>query len=163
MPPLGNLRSNVFRTLYLDNTTYQTNSVVEEYLIGFLIPANTLGANGILHVDSSWNKTGVSAIGDPRIRLSYDDDITGTILQRVTWSATSLVGSFLLRIRNKNVTNSQHTGAALLSGGYGTSTGVEIVTAFDTTLDTYIVFSGSTNTLDTLILDHVSISLMKAA
>lgn len=163
--PLGfPLPKGIFRTLTVDNTDYSTNSLgVLEYLVGYRIPANTLGLNDILHVDSSWNKTGVANLGNPRILLGYDDDVTGTILQAPTWSAASIIGSFLLRIRNKNSITVQHTGAASTASGYGTSTVAEATAAIDMSLDTYIVFGGFVNNAaDTLTLEHFSISLMKA-
>lgn len=123
-----------------------TGNTTENTLATISVPANTLGANGIIRVAMLWTTDGNTNTKTMRVRFN------NTVFWAITHSsATHLTGQALAIIRNRNATNSQ-VGMALNVSGYTTGFNGAVITsshdttgALDLTITAQCVTSGSDN------------------
>lgn len=132
----------------------------EDTLATITVPANALGANGVLRILTTWTFT--NSANNKTMRVRYSGG-AGTIYSSnvQTTQATSQV---LTLISNRNATNSQ-VGAANDHDGLTLGSASAIVTsAVDTTASTTIVITGQkANSGETLRLERYVVELLYSA
>lgn len=109
------------------------------------IPANALGANGILRVTCVWRYT--NSANSKTLSVEYGASgvgVSGTPFQAVAIAAaTSLAFRTQVQIHNAGATNVQN-GYTVTNGGWTATTGTTPTTgAIDTTAATEIVIAGT--------------------
>lgn len=119
------------------NLTGTTNETV---LATVSVPAGAMGANGALHVITTWSFTGSTNAKTMRARLG---GIGGTQhLGQSVSSATNVVLSDERRIRNRNSAASQVCSTNAGATAYGTTTAAVTTSTIDTSVGVDLVFTG---------------------
>ena len=108
----------------------------ENILATCSIPANALGANGMLEISSLWSVTNSANTKTLRVRFS---GISGTIFQSFTATTIGSINA-LVAVSNRNATNSQVSSATIVTS-YGTTSAAVITGAVDTTAATTVVLT----------------------
>jgi len=125
----------------------------EDILATVTIPANSMGANGVIEVVALWSCTNNANAKTARVRFG---GIGGTIYESVSLANFASANTYAT-ITNQNATNSQ---VGYSAAGFGTSTSALVTSAIDTTVDQTIVFTGQKATAgDTLTLNSYLIRL----
>jgi hypothetical protein len=133
------------------------NVTSEQTFVTVTVPANVMGANGCIYVWTLWAHT--NSANDKTTRVKFG----GTNLQGVL-TTTAVSTASLAQIQNRNATNSQIAGNALLSSGFGTSTVATPTAAIDTTADVTLLITGQKETgTETLTLERYLVELIPSA
>ncbi|HEY2068285.1 MAG TPA: hypothetical protein VGG48_01925 [Rhizomicrobium sp.] len=128
----------------------------EDTLATITIPANAMGANGCLDIDTIWTITNGANTKTLRIRFSGG---SGSAYLNVA-PTTSAGGTWRTKICNANATNSQIGGMAGASFGNGAGTAALITGSADTTASQTVVITGlKASSGDTLMLDQYTVKL----
>jgi hypothetical protein len=121
----------------------------EDILAQFVIPAGSMGINGVVMVHTLWSFTNSINAKTARVRLG---GITGMIAQAVA-CASQLSGQFVTWIANRSAFASQITGAAALTAD-GLSTAANVTGTIDMSVQQTVVITaqkatgGETMTLE---------------
>lgn len=113
-----------------------TGDTNETALATITVPANSLGANGVLRITAVFSMTNDASTKTARIRYS---SITGTIYN-TTPVTTSASVTMLRFIANRNATNSQVGGGSTTQ--FAATSAVAVTSAVDTTAATTVVLTG---------------------
>lgn len=135
-----------------------TGTVSETVVKTVQLPANALGANGVVVVNYGVSRTGSAAAVITRVRLG---GISGDILGSVNVSTSNVGGIFQVRFQNRNATNSQ-IGGASGNSGIGGNANALLTGTKDTTANQDIVITfelGSTG--DGAILEYSSFEIIR--
>lgn len=136
-------------------------ATVETTLKTITVPANTLGANGILRITLGFLCTGTNNTKTVKVKL--DGNIHGQI---AIAAAGQINGHGQILICNRNATNSQVGSGQMtanLSTGEQHTTG-NTTSAVDTTVAKDITITGETpNAGDDVTITHVLVEAMRAA
>lgn len=136
-----------------------TGTTAETALATVTVPANALGANGILRITSLWSNNNNANTKTPRIRYST---ITGTTYNAIS-PTTNLSHRLQCQIANRNATNSQ-VGATSAVTGFGQGAGAVATGAVDTTASSTIILSGQlANAGDTMAIESYIVEILKKA
>lgn len=163
--PLGLSQRNV-QILENSHVAYPTSALVETFLTSTRIPGGTIGNNGYLKITSFWNKTGIVAASGT-IRFGNTNDLAGSPICAISIAVGAFQGIIQTHLLNANSQLIQHSSVVSVTGtpatsGYVLSSLAEATYAVDTSIDSYLVFSGSiTDALQTLTFDGYSIELLK--
>lgn len=130
----------------------------EDILATVTVPANAMGANGVLRIRCQFAYTNNANSKTLRVRWSGASGTQFINLGR----STNLSSTFDFVIGNQNATNSQRSLVSIEMQGAGAATYPASVTAaIDTTAATTILFTGQKGTAgDTLTLDGYLVELM---
>lgn len=113
------------------------------------VPANKMGAKGVLRITTLWTVTNNANAKTPRIRLG---GVSGTAFYSASVPNVQTVQLQTI-IRNRDVTGSQVSHASS-SGSFSTSTAAVVTGSIDTTAAQDIVISGQLgNSADTISLE----------
>lgn len=127
----------------------------EDTLATITVPANSMGANGMLTIITNWNYTNSSNTKTLKV---YWGGLAGTLLVNAA-QTTTLSASFLKNLWNAGVTNSQ-VAQPITFTSYGANTSAIITAAIDTTAATTIVITGQKASAgETLTLLGYSVSI----
>lgn len=118
-----------------------TGNTNETTLATVTIPANALGANGLIEVYTQWSWTASANGKTARVRLG---GAAGTIFCAMAAQASSASLRDFRSIQNRNATNSQIGGAA--AAQYASTSGAVVTGAIDTTAAVDLVISGQLST-----------------
>lgn len=138
-----------------------TGDTAEFTLATITVPANAMGANGILRVTAHWSWT--NSVNTKNARC-YFNTTSGTNFMNL--APTTTTGSREQRqLANRNAANSQVYGTPAggnATGGWSTGTGALLTSAVDTTQAVNIVFTGQlTNSGETIAIEDYLIELMR--
>lgn len=112
------------------------------------LPDNTMGPNGIVRVTAVFSCVGVAGAKELRIKLG------GTAFLDNNFAANTVGGRVQTQIANRNATNSQVGSSLGVIGFAGTSTGVAVTAALDTTTNLTLLITGQlANAADTIMLE----------
>ncbi len=131
----------------------------EDTLATINIPANAMGANGVLRIYTLWAFTSSGNNKTLRIRFS---GASGTIYMNPVFT-TSVGYASLTMIANRNATNSQvGFASAATNGGLGTSSAsANVTSSVDTTAATSLVITGQKASAgETLTLESYLVELI---
>jgi hypothetical protein len=143
--------------LAADGSAHATgNDTTEDTLATIPVPANSMGANSCLQINTLWDYTGSTNSKSLRVRFS---GASGTAyLSVATSTASNVSANYITRICNRNATNSQIGGAA--GGAIGVATAGLTTSSVDTSAPTTIVITGQKGSAgETLQLDAYEVSL----
>jgi hypothetical protein len=161
----GNLLTNIttsYASVNLVNSLYQKgigvsvpSDTTEDVLYTFYIPANLLGANGMLRIKTEWTCTNNANVKTARIR----NGVGGTIIAQsaLTSSATCAIES---KLSNRNATNSQVTYSQTFLDS-SVSNNLYTSSIDTTSVQTFVITgqkatAGDTLTLETLLIELIS-------
>ena len=131
-----------------------TGSTAETTLATISVPANALGANGVLRITAQMAYSGGTNTWTPRIRFNAT-----AISEQAAFGTTILSARIQAQIANRNATNSQIANA-LLQGNWSGVASAVVATAHDTTGALNITITGQlTNGADTVRLDSYTVEL----
>lgn len=134
-----------------------TGNVVENILATVTIPANSLGANGIIRIFTIWTHTNSANAKTCRVRLG---DIGGAIYDQQVLT-TTLTTRSMRWIMNRNATNSQ-IGGFPTGIAFATSSVAIVTSSIDTTAPTELVFTGQNSVgSETITLESYFVEIMK--
>jgi hypothetical protein len=137
-----------------------TVSTTETALATIQIPANTLGANGILRVTTLWTITNSANDKTLRARLA---GLVGTAYLEVVLTTQASYRD-QRQIANRNAANSQIGGSFSALGGFGNSGNANVTSAVDTTANQDLVISGQLETgSETITLEAYLVEVLKRA
>lgn len=144
------------RVLGIGRAAALTGTTDETALATITVPANAMGANGVLRIETHWLNNNSGNNKTARARFST---ISGTqfVLAAVT---TTLSWRDVHLIANAGATNSQtaHTTA----NQFGTSSNAAVTASVDTTAATTLILSGQlANGGDSLTLNYYVIELLR--
>lgn len=126
----------------------------ETTLATISVPANAMGANGILRITAQWGYSGGAANWNVRTKFN------GTSYYEVQFGNTSLSGRTQTQIANRNATNSQ-VGNGNQQANWAGSAGAVITTSHDTTTALNITLTGQlVNGADTVTLHSYLVELI---
>jgi hypothetical protein len=131
--------------------------ITEDTLATITVPANAMGANGVLRITTHWNITNNANVKTPRIRFSGG---AGTIYSTATFASQS---DAIIRgnIANRGTTNSQVGLLETIFSSGGSAVNGRTVSAVDTTVSTTIVITGQKAVAgDTLTLESYLVELI---
>lgn len=150
----------IFRTLARSAVQVPlTGTTVETALATVSVPANAMGANGILRITPLVSNNNSAGTKTTRVRFG---GLAGTIYQSSA-ATTTLSTRLQCQIHNRNATNSQ-VGASTAITGFGVAAGAPVTSALDTTAAQDIVISGQlSNGADNMALEAYLIEILKAA
>lgn len=130
-----------------------TGTTTETTLATITIPANAMGANGIVRITSAWSNT--SNVNTKTAKIKF-----GGVSYANTNMSTTLGTRDQRQIVNRNVTNSQY-GTSVTLGGFVGSSGATVTSSIDTTAAVDIVMTGQlANGGDTLTLEYYLVELI---
>lgn len=134
-----------------------TGATAEAIIATVTIPANVMGLNGRLLIESLWSYTNNANIKTGRIRFG---GLAGTAYMAA--APTTTAGQRVQTIiTNRNAANSQVGGIANSAAVFVASSTSPIVSAVDTTAAVALVFTASlANGADTLSLEQYSVELI---
>jgi hypothetical protein len=136
------------------------NVTSEETFATITVPANAMGANGMLRVWLQWGYTNSANDKTARVRFS---GAAGTIFYSHVATTSVSLGSVAL-IQNRNATNSQVGGPLTLAAGMGAGLSAAATASVDTTASTTIVITGQKETgTETLTLERYLVELIPSA
>lgn len=150
----GNL-SHVYVLCQSAVASSHTGNTTETTLATCQIPANALGTNGCVEIDSLFSQNNDASNKTSRVRFN---GLAGTIYSSSVQSTNTAV-RHPLRICNRNLTNSQ-------AGGVNTPAfaGAVVTSAVDTTAAVDIVFTGQlADGADSIAVEFYSVKLMPSA
>jgi hypothetical protein len=131
-----------------------TGTTAETTLATIAVPANSLGANGILRITVQWGFVGVADTKRCRIKFNGTDFID------LTAANTSLSARHQTQIANRNATNSQ-VGTSIAQANWNTVTLSPITSAHDTTGSLNITITGQlANAADTVAVEGYLVELI---
>ncbi|MBS0175502.1 MAG: hypothetical protein JSR64_15785 [Nitrospira sp.] len=131
----------------------------EDTLATINIPANAMGANGVLRIYTLWSFT--SSANNKTLRIRFSGG-AGTIYMNPVFT-TSVGYSSLTMIMNRNATNSQvGFASAGTNGGLGSSSAsANVTSSVDTTAATSLVITGQKASAgETLTLESYLVELI---
>jgi hypothetical protein len=137
-----------------------TGTTTETTLATYTLPANTLGANGILRITSFWSCNNTANNHTARVRFG---GTLGTVYLTDNLNSR-LNGQGITHIRANNATNSQKAFAGNNFVGSSFTSGTVAVTtsSVDTTSNVDVVISGQlANSGDNMTLEGYTIELLK--
>jgi uncharacterized protein YbjQ (UPF0145 family) len=137
-----------------------TGNTNETALATVTIPANAMGANGVVRVTSHFTNNNSANNKTARIRFNT---ITGSIYkQNINTTVTGFITQ--IEIHNRNATNSQVGAPSSLTTTFGTTSGTTVTSAIDTTADSTVVISGQlANSGDTITLESYLVEVLYRA
>jgi hypothetical protein len=136
-----------------------TGDTNETVLATIAIPANVIGANGRVVIETSWSFTSSANSKTLRVRFGASGGgVGGTALLALGFTTTAMYHDYRA-IANRNATNSQiamlNTG---VGGGWGGANNTPIATAVDTTAATEVVLSAQlANAGETITLESYQV------
>ncbi len=136
-----------------------TGTASETSLAGVTIPANAMGANGILRINALFSYT--NSVNTKTLRFRFGNGLSGTAFAT---SAGTTVAAIRLetQIQNRNSASSQIAGIAGATIG-GTST-ANVTGTIDTTASQTLTISGQlANTGETITLESYIVELKYGA
>lgn len=148
------------RTLAVSGTASSvTGTLTETTLATITIPANCMGANGALLLDTVWSMT---SSGNNKILRGRFSGASGTSYIGLVYTATGSARDLRV-IQNRNSTSSQISGGlAAKDGGVGGANGAAVTSSVDTTVDTTILLQGTlANTGETITLESYRVELVR--
>lgn len=133
-------------------------NTTENTLATVTIPANAMGANGSLHVDTTWSFTNSANNKTLNVKLGG----TGGSSFLAMTHTTLLTARHITRITNRNSTSAQIGMPGGKDSGVGSSGGATTVGAVDTTASTTLVITGTkASSGETLTLESYSVLLTR--
>lgn len=133
-----------------------TGTTDETALATITIPANAMGANGALHIQTVRSFNNDASGKTSRIRFS---GISGTQYRATADANTAGIADYIM-IANANATNAQVGGPP--STGAGLGVGTPVTSAVDTTAATTVVITGElTDGNDNITLLHYHVTLTR--
>ena len=129
-----------------------TTSASAVALVSYTIPANLLGTNRRIYVDTYWSFTASANAKSLQERFNTTCGTSGTGYMSAAPSATQVSGRIMQTIINRTTGSQFGTGTALF-GGVGLTTGAEGTSSIDTTSSTCVSVTGSVAGGETLSLD----------
>jgi hypothetical protein len=133
-----------------------TGTTAETALATITVPANALGANGALHIQTVRSFNNDASGKTSRVRYS---SISGTEYRLTADANTAGISDYLM-ISNANATNAQVGGPP--STGAGLGVGTHTTSAVDTTAATTLVITGQlTDGADNITLRHYKVTLTR--
>ncbi len=140
-----------------------TGNTNETVLATVAVPANSMGANGVLRVRSVWTVTNNANNKTRRIRFGAAGAGTGGTVALGFASASTGSAQHFTQIQNRAATNSQagmQTGAG--SGGFAEASTGATTLAIDTTAATELAITGQlASGADTITLEIYSVELLR--
>jgi hypothetical protein len=134
-----------------------TGTTVETALATIIVPANAMGPNGRLRIQTTWTMT--NGVDDKFLKVRFST-ITGTQYMVVTATTSSTFQSLTI-IANRGATNSQVSGGQNGVTVFGAGTGALVTSAVDTTAATTVVITGQLeNAVDTMALESYLVELL---
>jgi len=136
-----------------------TGDTSETLLASVTVPANAMGANGRLVIDTLWSFTGSANSKTPRVRFS---GAGGTVyMSHIITSGTAVTAHYETTISNRGATNSQVGGGVSQFGGVGTSTAALVTSSVDTTAATTVYITGQLASAgETITLEAYEVRLL---
>lgn len=141
-----------------------TGTVSETNLANLKIPANSMGANGVIQVQCFWTYSNSANTKTFIIRYTNASGVTTGGVTGASQTATTTASSQgYLIIRNNNATNSQTMFATNPSSPFGANAQASPATlSLDTTQDTFVnVNAQLANTGETITLQHCIAEIYK--
>jgi hypothetical protein len=133
-----------------------TGTTAETTLATIAIPANALGANGILRVTTLFSNNNSGGTKDLRIKFN------GTTFWQAQ-TTTTLTNRGQAQIANRNATNSQ-VGGPNGTGGWASASGAVVTSAHDTTGALNVTITGQlSNGADTMTLESYVVEILQGA
>ena len=125
-----------------------TGDTNETTLATITVPAAAMGANGYVVIESLWTVTNSGNNKIVRTKFGATTMMSATFTTEATYNN-------LVRIANRNATNSQVSSTTTVgSGGWGQSTSATNTAAIDTTASVSITLTGQlANTGETITLE----------
>ncbi len=125
-----------------------TGDTNETTLATITVPANALGANGYVVIESLWTVTNSANNKIVRTKFGATTMMSATFTTQATYNN-------LVRISNRNATNSQVSSTTTVgAGGWGQSTSATNTAAIDTTASVSVTLTGQlANTGETITLE----------
>lgn len=136
-----------------------TGSTSETALATVTIPANTIGANGLIRVSSLWTMTTSANNKTPRIRLG---GIGGTVIFSTvaTTIATFRLETLLIAANATNAQNTQSLSARgtdlLITSSGNTASAVDMTASQDLVISGQLANSGETMTLLGYVVEYAA-------
>ena len=128
----------------------------ENILATITVPANSMGANGMVRIWTLWTVNNDASAKTVRVRFG---GIGGTAYFSAS-IANQVTTHLITLISNRNATNSQ-VGSPGLAAGFGVSTSATITSAIDTTAETTIVLTAQkADGTDTMTLERYLVELI---
>lgn len=128
--------------------------VTEDTLATITVPANIMGANGVLRIVTAWTYT--NSVNNKTLRVKWG----GTAWHTYTVTTTAVFLDLLL-IANQNATNSQFSSGQNASA-YGASTNANTTASVDTTAATTITITGQkASSGETLTLNGYTVEVLR--
>lgn len=118
------------------NSVNAAGDTTETALTTVTVPANVMGANGVLRITSQWTITNSASSKVVRARFN---GLAGTPYTAFALT-TVATAQYIALIRNRGVTNSQ-VGAAESGTGVGSTTAAAVTSSIDTTAAVDIAFT----------------------
>jgi hypothetical protein len=136
------------------------NVTSEQTFVTVTVPANAMGANGMLRIWYAWNYT--NSANDKTLRVRFSG-AAGTQFHAYV-ATTSASDSAVVTIQNRNATNSQTGGPSTTAFGMGGGTTSMTTASVDTTAETTIVITGQKETgTETLTLERYIVEVLPSA
>jgi hypothetical protein len=130
-----------------------TGTTTETTLASVTIPANAMGANGIVRVTTGWSHN--SSASSKTLRVKFGGTTFGS--GNITTNATTRDQR---QIANRNATNSQ-IGTATTLGGFASSGSAIVTSTVDSTANVTLAITGQlTNTSETITLEYYLVELI---
>lgn len=132
----------------------------EDILATITVPANSMGANGMLRITTLWSFTNSANLKTMRVRFG---GASGTQYVLLSFN-TALTASYSqILIGNRNATDSQ-VGPMAGSTSFSTNANSPITSSVDTTAETSIVLSGQkASSGETITLEMYLVELIYGA
>jgi hypothetical protein len=132
-----------------------TGTTGEVTLATITVPANSMGANGILRITSQWTMSGAGGTRTPRMKFN------GTSFNGITMALGTLSARIQSQIANRNATNSQVGNQIDQANWSANTTGAAITSAHDTTGALDVTITGQlANSGDTITLESYLVELI---
>lgn len=146
-----------------------TGAVAETQLGSCTVPAGLMGANGEIQISHQWTSPSTTSTKTPRVRFSGGSFATavaagcpGSCYYSNSMAAANLSAWFMTHFYNDDATNAQHGQGRTSNGPQGQLSIASESTSVDTTAESYIYFSGDTDSAgDTLTLRQFRVVLYK--
>jgi len=134
---------------------------IDQAMATITIPANAMGPNGTIRVTSLWSYT--NSASTKRFR-GWFNGLAGSAFQAASGTTTASA-RFQFEVNNRGVTNSQ-VGASTTLNSFGTSGGVNMTSAVDTTAAVDLVLASSWTaaaSAETITLEKYTVELFYGA
>lgn len=131
-----------------------TGSTTETTLATIAVPANAMGANGVLRITAQWGYSGGAGGWTPRIKFNGTSFIEPSAFANTSFRSPANAD------RNRNATNWQ-LGTALVQGNWGASPTAVVTSSHAATGALNITITGQlANAADTITLHAYTVELV---